>query len=62
MKVYDIETKYNNGQIHSVVAETMGEAEKIFFGKYWPVTITKISLHSEYVQIQNYDEQRKEQS
>jgi len=60
MYVYDIETGYNYSQIHCVVAESMGEAERIFKAKYWPVDIKSISLHSVYVQIQKYDEQKKE--
>lgn len=60
MNVYDIETTYNTGQVHSVVAENMAEAERVFLGKYWPTTIKSIKIHSEYVQIQKYDEQKKE--
>jgi len=61
MYVYDIKTKSTGNQIHSVVAESMAEAERVFNGKYWPTTIISIDLHSEYVQIQKYDEQRKEE-
>ena len=61
MKVYDIETGFNYSQNHCVVAESMAEAERIFLAKYWPITIKSIKLHSEYVQIQNYDEQAKEE-
>ena len=57
MKVYDIHTHYTVSKIHSVVAESIAEAERIFSGKYRDITINSISLHSEYVQIQNYDEQ-----
>ena len=60
MYVYDIETGYNYSQIYCVVAESMGEAERIFKAKYWPTEIKSISLHSVYVQIQKYDEQKKE--
>ena len=60
MKVFDIITNYGGGQTHSVVAENMAEAERIFLGKYWPTTIKEIRLHSEYVQIQKHDEQKKE--
>jgi hypothetical protein len=60
MKVYDIETIYTYGQRHSVVAENMAEAERIFLAKYWPTEIKSIALHSSYVQIQKYDEQAKE--
>jgi hypothetical protein len=59
MKVYDIETGFSYSQKHSVVAENMAEAERIFLAKYWPTTIKSITLHSEYVQIQTYDEQPK---
>lgn len=60
MKVYDIKDSFSSNQIHSVVAESMAEAERIYLAKYWPNTIKEISLHSEYVQIQKYDEQKKE--
>lgn len=60
MKVYDIEDGFNYSQVHSVVAETMAEAERIFKAKYWPVEIKAIRLHSEYVQVQGIDEQPKE--
>lgn len=59
MNVYDIETGFSYSQKHSVVAENMSEAERIFLAKYWPTTIKSITLHSEYVQIQKYDEQPK---
>lgn len=59
MNVYDIITPHNHGQTHSVVADSMAEAERIFEAKYWPITIERIELHSEYVQIQKYDEQPK---
>lgn len=57
MKVYDIETNFNAWQTHSVVAENMAEAERIFLAKYWPTTIKAIKLHTVYVQIQGLDEQ-----
>jgi hypothetical protein len=60
MKVYDIEDGYNYAQVHSVVADSMAEAERIYRAKYWPTTIKAIRLHSEYVQIQGIDEQPKE--
>jgi hypothetical protein len=59
MKVFDIISNYGIGQTHSVVAENMGEAERIFIGKYPTTTIKEIRLHSNYVQIQTYDEQKK---
>lgn len=57
MNVYDIEDGLSYSQTHCVVAEGMAEAERIFLAKYWPATIKSIRLHSEYVQIQKYDEQ-----
>lgn len=54
MKVYDIDPGY---QTHCVVAESMAEAERVFLKKYPYNTIKEIRLHSEYVQIQKYDEQ-----
>ena len=62
MKVFDIENGHCYSQTHSVVAENMAEAERIFLAKYWPTTIKSISLHSEYVQIQGIDEQPKKSS
>lgn len=60
MKVYDVECGYIYGQTHCVVANSMSEAERIYKGKYPFNTITRIVLHSEYVQIEKYDEQKKE--
>ena len=60
MKVFDIETNFSYGQIHSVVAENMAEAERIFLGKYQSIIIKSIRLHSDYVQIQGIDEQKKD--
>jgi len=62
MKVFDIEDGFTYSKTHSVVAENMGEAERIFLAKYGPTTIKAIKLHSEYVQIQGIDEQVKESS
>ena len=62
MKVFNIQTGFNYTQKHCVVAENMAEAERIFNAKYWPTTVTSIELHSEYVQIQKYDEQAKTES
>lgn len=62
MKVFDIEDEFSGRQIHSVVAENMAEAERIFYAKYGPVDIRSITLHSTYVQIQGIDEQPKEES
>jgi hypothetical protein len=49
MKVYDIVTPYNYSQTHSVVAESMGEAERLYKQKYNTVRIVEIKLHAEYV-------------
>jgi len=56
MKVYDVNTFYV-GDTHSVVADSMAEAERIFKAKYPYVDITVITLHSQYVQVQGLDEQ-----
>lgn len=60
VKVFDIHTVGTAHQIHSVVADSMAEAERIFLGKYWPIDITRIELHSQYVQIQKWDEQNRQ--
>ena len=49
MKIYDIDTTYNYGQVHSVVADSMAEAERLYKEKYPYTTIREIKLHSEYV-------------
>lgn len=60
-KVYDIQTGYNYSQTYCVVAKSMGDAERIFLAKHdGPTHIKEIELHSEYVQIQDVDEQAKE--
>lgn len=51
MKVFDIETSYTYAQKHCVVANTAGEAERVFLAKYPGTTINAILLHSEYVEI-----------
>ncbi len=60
MKVFKILTGFGDYQNHCVVAENMAEAERIFNSKYWPTTIIKIELWSNYVQIQKWDEQERE--
>jgi len=60
MKVFKITTGFGDNQNNCVVADNMAEAERIFLGKYWPITIKSIELFSEYVQIQGHDEQKKE--
>lgn len=57
MKVYKV---YTYSCSYCVVADNMGEAERIFIAKYWPTSIEKIELLFERVQIQKYDEQAKE--
>jgi hypothetical protein len=57
MNVYDIIETAPYGQTHSVVASNMAEAERIYKGKYPYHTIREIRLHSQYVQIEKYDEQ-----
>jgi hypothetical protein len=59
MRIYDIETSSTGEHVHSVVADCIAEAERIFLGKYCTTNIVSIHLHSEYVQIQKYDEQKK---
>jgi hypothetical protein len=62
MNVYDINTHCTYGQRHCVVAKNMAEAGRIFLAKYWPTTVDNITLHSECVQIQEYDEQARVKS
>ena len=58
MKVYDIETRYTYSQPHSVVAESMADAARIYNAKYWPTEIKSIRLHSDYVLVQGIDEEK----
>jgi len=60
MKAFIVFTGFSDYQNHCVIAENMAEAERIFVAKYWPTTIKSIVLYSEYVQIQKWDEQPKE--
>lgn len=60
MNIYEIKASCGSSQRHCVVADNMAEAERIFKGKYWPITITEIKLYCEYVQIQKFDEQPRE--
>ena len=62
MKAFKICTGFGDYQNHLVIADNMAQAERIFNGKYWPTTIKSIELISDYVQIQNYDEQKKEKN
>ena len=59
MNAYKISTGYGDYLNYLVIADNMAEAERIFKAKYWPTTIKSIDLISEYVQIQNFDEQPK---
>jgi len=59
MRAFRITTGYGDYQNNLVIAENMAQAERIFNNKYWPATIRGIELYSEYVQIQEYDEQAK---
>jgi len=57
MKVYDIYDGFSSAfQIHSVVADNMAQAERIYIAKYKSRIIRKIELHSEYVLVQGLDE------
>ena len=49
IKVYDIETTTSSAQTHSVVAENIGQAERLFLAEYPTATIKRVILHSEYV-------------
>ena len=49
MKVYKIKTPYNYSQTSCVVADSMGEAEKLFLEKYPDTTILGIEKISDYV-------------
>jgi len=59
MKAFRVSTGFGDYQNHLVIADSMAEAERIFGGKYH-TTIKAIELYSEYVQIQKYDEQKRE--
>jgi len=48
-KIYDIETTTCSSQTHSVVSESIGEAERMFLAEYPTATIKRVILHSEYV-------------
>jgi hypothetical protein len=56
LKVYDVNDGFCYGQIHSVVAENMAQAERIYKIKYPYNIIRQITLHSEYVLVQGLDE------
>jgi len=57
MKVYDVYDGFCGAtQIHSVVADNMAQAERIYIAKYKSRIIRKIELHSEYVLVQGLDE------
>ena len=52
MNVYNITTAYTHAQPHCVVAENIYEVVRIFYKKYPDSSIEQITLHSEYVLIQ----------
>ena len=56
MKVYNIQTPFNHSQTSCVVAESMGQAEKLFLEKYPNTTILKIEKHADYVIVQDEKE------
>lgn len=56
LKVYDVTDVFCHGQIHSVVAENVAQAERIYRLKYPYATIRTMTLHSEYVQVQGIDD------
>lgn len=56
LKVYDIEDGYNYSQTHSVVAESMADAERIYKKRYNNPIIKNIRLHSEYILVQGIDD------
>ena len=56
LKVYDVNDGFCYGQIHSVVAENVAQAERIYRFKYPYDTIRTMTLHSEYVQVQGIDD------
>jgi len=51
MKAYKVLTPYNYSQTCLVIADNMGEAEKIFNEKYKFTTIISIECISDYVQV-----------
>ena len=57
MKVYDIETRYGDYQTHSVVAESMAQAERLYQKRYPGSPIYRITLHSEYVIVQPHEQE-----
>jgi hypothetical protein len=56
MKVYKFNTVYTRGQVHCVVADSYGRAEKIFLEMYPGMTIESIEMISEYVAVQEVQE------
>jgi len=53
MRIYDIITPFSRSQTHSVVANTMAEAEQLFLIAYPYTKIEEIRLHSEYVIVRD---------
>jgi hypothetical protein len=60
MKAFKILTGFGDYQNYLVIADNMAQAERIFEAKYFPTSIKAIELLSNYVQIQDFDEQPKE--
>jgi len=59
MTLYEIETPYDTTY---VLAENYAEAERIHSDKYGPTKIKKIENITDYVQVQQFDEQSKKES
>jgi hypothetical protein len=57
MKLYEIKSVYD---ISYVVAKNYAEVERIFKGKYWSTRIISIKHISDNVQVQDFDEKKKE--
>lgn len=56
MKVYKIQTPFNYVQTHCVVAENMGEAERLFLEQYPGTEIIEIVVVSDYVIVATHME------
>ena len=59
MKVYNILTPYNYSQTSCVVADNMGEAERLFLKKYPNTTILEIKKHADYVIVAPQHKEKK---
>lgn len=49
MKVYDVQDGFSYSQTHCVVADSLAEAEQLWYLRYPSNTIKEIKVHSEYV-------------